>query len=175
MTGLEKAALALIEREARKLAKRLGGDQPDVGHWAGTYTLTPQDKAKRIYTFTNNPEDPLRFCHNSGYAFRPADTLTTDLGSIPWVFQGFPRKYLRLRPDDFPEAYIGHDAGCANRWLLVSKDSGPWRKMSVTLKQIDVMLFWFLTAESPTNGNEATRAECQAVYRAVRMFHSVVR
>ena len=119
-------------------------------------------------------DDPLRFCHVFGYEFRPGDDFPFDMGSIPWIFQGFPRKYLRLQPDDFAEAYAVHDFACRNGWLWVRMGPGTWRKMAVTKKQADVILFWCLSA--PTTAVpplSATRLECQAVYRAVRMAHAI--
>lgn len=158
-------------------------DQPDVGQWRGNYTLIDNglhDK-KKVFEFRNDPTDPLRFHHfASGFQFMPRCRFMTDLGSIPWIFQGMPKKYGRLRPDDFREAYIGHDAACENKWLWVRKgETGTWHRMAVTEVQADVFLFWFLSAPTLSihgqKSKSATRLECQGVYRAVRIFHSVAR
>ena len=164
-----------IEAEARKLAEHAFEDQPNVGEWAGKFRTEKLDPPQG-----NNPlryiadlDDPLRFCHQSGYEFRPGDDFPFDAGSIPWIFQGFPRKYIRLSPMDFIEAYAVHDFSCRFGWLGVRMGAGTWRKMAVSKKQADVILYWCLSAKSPTTGLEPTRIEAQAVYRAVRMAHAL--
>lgn len=164
-----------IEAEARKLAEHAFEDQPNVGEWAGKFRvekLVPPQGSNPL-RYIADLDDPLRFCHSSGYEFRTGDDFPFDGGSIPWIFQGFPRKYLRLSPMDFIEAYAVHDFACRNGWLWVRHGAGAWRKMAVSKKQADVILFWCLSVKSPTTGLEPTRLEAQMVYRAVRAAHTI--
>ena len=178
MSPLVSIVAKLILDQIEKIA---ASDQPDVGEWIGKYGLVYAglQGGKKVYDFTNDASDPLRFRHfSSGFQFMPRCRFITDLGSIPWIFQGMPSKYGRLRPDDFRESYIGHDSACRNKWLWVRKgDGGTWTRMKVSIKQADVFLFWFLSAPTLAihgqTAKSATRLECQGVYRAVRSFHAL--
>jgi hypothetical protein len=177
MTPLLASIAKLLLDQLKKIAL---SDQPDVGQWRGRYEVLDfgtHDK-KKVFEFRNDPTDPLRFHHfASGFQFMPRCRFITDLGSIPWIFQGMSRKYGRLKPDDFREAYIGHDSCCENGWIWVRRgEQGTWHRMAVTPVQSDVLMFWFLSAPTlAIHGQEsksATRLECQGVYRAVRIFHA---
>lgn len=166
---------SLALKEAKKLAL---GDLPDVGEFRGKFTLTeiePVGGDKR-WKFVNDETDPLRFFHReSGFEFRPAGDFITDLGTIPSIVQKYaPDSYVQLKEDDFPEAYIHHDAGCRTGFCWVRRDGEEeWHKMMVTPVMADVMLYWMLSAPSPTTGKEANRLTAQLVYRAVRAAHAV--
>ena len=171
---------SLALKEAKKLAL---GDLPDVGEFRGKFTLTeigPVDGDKR-WKFVNDEADPLRFLHTeSGYEFRPAGDFITDLGSIPSIVQKYaPDSYVQLKEGDFPEAYIHHDAGCRTEFCWVrlhqieAEGDNSWHKMMVTPVMADVMLYWMLSAPSPTTGKEANRLTCQLIYWAVRAAHAI--
>lgn len=173
--ALQKIVWDLMLDEVRRLEKKSLADQPDVGAWLGSYQLFPHASETRRFHFVNDLEDPLRFAHVSGFEFRPLDPFVTDLGSVPGIVQAVaPRKYARLRYDDWKEAFIQHDAACefGRVWVRKGPD-GPWKQMPCPVVQADVLLFWGLTAptlEKPLK--PATRLECQAIYRAVRSYHA---
>lgn len=172
--SIESVILGLLANEAKKIGKKMMEDQPDYGHWAGTYT----DKkiSKNRWSFVNDiTADPLRFCHKeSGFEFAAESLTESDRGSIPRLFRAAPRKYLRLYADDFLESYYTHDSMIYWGWCWVRKAGGEWNRMKVTKKQADVFLYWMLSA--PTLGDppiSATRGEATAIYRACRLHHAL--
>ena len=172
MNPLIVILVPILKKQALKLAKGIAtSDQPDVGEWRGKYRLEPN--GERMFMFIQDREDPLRFFHfESDLEFMPGhpeSPFHTDLGSIPWIAEkAIPRDVARLRPDDFPEAYGGHDFPYKYGFIWVRKPGGAWTRVPVDRRESDVMLFWFLSAHSPTTGLEPTRVEAQSVYRAVR-------
>lgn len=149
-------------------------DEPDKGAWSGKQTLTPVKYGgkKELWYAALDPADPMRWTHSAtGYQFRAGDGMT-DGGSIPFLFQKLPRKYLRLSPWDNIEAYCLHDFNCRNGFCFVRKgDASEWRMMKMSKKMADVMLWWTLSSKSPTTGVCPTRLETVAITRSVRAQH----
>ena len=183
-TPLATLAAGILSKQARRLAAKFANsDQPDAGLWFGEYTKTKVAEeelrylgischSKSIYRIQLKPENPLRFVHSeSGIEFRPEMDFACDLGSIPWFLQHVRKVseiVMRLQPDQFPQSYILHDSACLKASISVRKgESGPWVRIPLKRVEADCLLFLGLTAEE-SRGHEATRAECQAIYRAVR-------
>lgn len=176
---------SLLKKQAVRLAKRtVTADVVDVGRWVGNCHLYPDGAVieriggfkvaeTRIYQFVNDLDSPLRFIeedrHIEFMPGVPGVAFRTDLGSIPWYARSTPREYLRLRPEDFPEAYIGHDFTYAAGYIWVRRPGKKWGKLEVDRRQADVLLYWFLSAKSPMTNQEPNRLEAQTIYRAVRM------
>lgn len=175
--AMQKILWDILKAEAKRLGEKAMEDQPDIGKWFGKFQLFPHESKTGVFNFVNDPDDPLRFAHESGFQFRPLDPFVTDLGSIPKIIQKYaPRKYLRLKADDFKEAFIQHDSACSFQRVWVRKgDDGEWKQMPCPPVQADVLLFWGLSAPTLDNPpRSATRLECQAIYRSVRMWHTTL-
>ena len=182
--SLATLAAAIIRKQARKLAAKFANqDMPDIGLWLGKYTKTKIDEAElrylgvpvnstNIYRIDLDRADPLRFVHaDSGIQYRPEMNFACDLGSIPWFLQSVKKvssMSLRLQPDQFPKSYILHDSACLKASVSVRhRDGDEWTRIPLKRVEADVLLYWGLSAEG-CRGHEATRLECQAIYRAAR-------
>lgn len=169
MNALLAIAAKLLKDAAVRFAS---GDEPDEGEWRGEHKLAKIGEAEgklgnvSIYRCEIDSQDPLRLFHRKSRLefsfYQPV--FHTDLGSIPWEFQGI--KQLRLKPNAFPKTYLLHDAIYAKAAMRVrdpAKDL-PWMIMPAKRADADVLLHVGLSCEG------ATRAEAAAIYRAVQAF-----
>jgi hypothetical protein len=65
-------------------------------------------------------------------------------------------------------SYAFHDAAYRFGAMLARRPGTNWARVELTRVEADILMFWGLSGEKPADGREATRAECQAIYRAVR-------
>ena len=91
-----------------------------------------------------------------------------DLGSIPWIFQD--AKFAHLNSEHFATQYYFHDLSYWAAQIMVRKTgTDRWSVMDLERREADVLLYQMLSCKCPKRGLQATRAEAQAIYRAVRV------
>lgn len=178
--ALEAAVLSFIGKQVAAWAKEAAikwATSPCLatGEYRGFYTAKQIGTMNKrflgityrrvpVFSAVLDPDLPSRFFdYETGLEFRPDMVVSTDWGSVPWTAQKILKKWLRLFPEAFKDAYLHHDGGYILGGMWVRRAGGPWVFVHMTRAQIDALLWAGLGA------NGANKAERLAIVAGVRV------